>query len=178
MIFQILTDDGKLMYIKDFIEDILTHSSDEDLRNDIKDIKQIDKVMLVANKVFDAIRHSNYDGKNIDEFVQNLSTTTFPELELPINKTKLRSKIELEKFVNYINSKQYKAATEILLAINKKIMGERKSIPWVEKTKDDTLKIRVKTHDIIHQDEIYDGMAYNYFIYSYLRIATQLKALK
>jgi len=175
---EILAGDGKLKYVKDFIEDILTKSSDGNLKNEIKDIKQIDKVMLVANKIFDAIRHSNYDGKNIDVFISNLSSIRFPELNLPVNTKKLRNKVELEKFVDHINSKQYKSAIESLLEINKKIMGERESIPWIEKRKDDSLKIRVKTHDVIEQDESFDGMSYNYFIYSYLSIAKELKTLK
>jgi hypothetical protein len=169
------TYDGKIKYIKELIEDILNTSNDENLLNDIRDIEKIDLVMLVANKLFNAIRHSNYDGQSLDNFVEHISDINFPSpLTLPVRKEKLRSKVELEHFVNYLNTKQYKEAIKILLQINVNIMKERNSIPWVE-INEDILKIRVKTSDTIEKDEQFKGMEYNYFIYSYLGIATNLK---
>lgn len=168
------TEDGKLKYVMEIIEDILSTSKNEILLSDISNIKKIDKVMHVANKLFDSLRHSNYDGEHLDGFVKHISTINFPHLQLPTNKVNLRNKAELELFVNFLNTKQHKEAIKTLLKINANIMNERNSIPWIE-LKNDVLKIRVKTHSVIEKDENFNGMAYNYFIYSYLNIAKNMK---
>jgi hypothetical protein len=170
-------DDDKLINVKSFCNDILEKSDDENLKNQISDILKIDKIMKVGNRLFDTIRNSDFDGKSLESFTKEISKTNFPRLSLPRNIKNITYKDKVEKFVDAINSKTYGTALEMILSINKSVMENRDSIPWIEVEKS-KLKIRIKSHKPISDlENMQEGMEYNYFMYSYLNIAWQLKKI-
>ena len=153
---------------------INNNSIDKKLRDDIADIRKIDKVMLVVNKLFNALSHANNDGQNISQFIKHMSVLSLPNnLELPAGS--FRNKDLLVEFVANINNKNYLIALKAIFKINENVMKDRNSIPWIEVDDSGKLKIRVKTHSVLTEEEKFDGMAYNYFICSYLNIAKHLK---
>ena len=167
----------KLINVKTFCENIYNNGSDEILKNKVDDIMKIDDIMKVGNRLFDTIRNSDFDGKSLESFTKKISNIQFPHLSLPTNTKNITYKDKIEKFADAMNSKMYRVALEMILDINKSIMGNRDSIPWIEVV-NSKLKIRVKTHKPISDlENMKEGMEYNYFMYSYLNIAWQLKKI-
>lgn len=164
----------KLKNVMNFCHDIMEKSHDEDLKMKIDNILKIDLIMKIGNKLFDTVRNSDFDTKSLDDYVKEIEHIDFPKLELPSKTKNIHYLTDVTQFIAAMNNKNYKKAVTTIININKKIMQKRDSIAWVSIEKN-LLKTRVKTHKTISEVENIKGMEYNYFMYSYLNIAWQLK---
>ena len=163
-----------------FVSSIKDKTQNVDLINRLSDIESVERLLVAINNLFRYCQRKN--GAELSEVIKEISKKKYdyaklPEpkqLEVVPNKEKLKAILsDLRAIRNDLVNNNVEQAIRKILELNKDVMGDRGSSPWVEIQENKTLLVRVpdETAELLKQKELDARWDNSYFLYSYLNVA-------
>ncbi|MBL3528892.1 MAG: hypothetical protein JMN27_15075 [gamma proteobacterium endosymbiont of Lamellibrachia anaximandri] len=159
--------------ISEFIGLILKYEPSKRLAQYLHDIMDIERLLVAANNLFHYCRRK--DGEHLDEILEKLDGryhySHLPD-RLPEDSFPRREQL-LSIFSAFHNDEVKRVISEIL-QLNKEVMQQRSGAPWVEIESGKTLRVKVKSEKatLRKQEDIELQWDYDYFLGSFLNIAS------
>ena len=163
--------------IHDFITQIKDRCSGSKLIHHLAEIERVERLLVAANNIFNYCRRK--DGATVADLVSHLEQRySYGHLSETISFDSLRDVQRvalLRRLLHALRSHNQQEAVMALLELNKEVMELRGGCPWVELEKGSTLRVRVpsETATLLEQDALESKWDYDYFIASYINIASQ-----
>ena len=166
--------------IPDFISQIKVRCGGSKLMDRLAEIEKVERVLVAANNIFNYCRRK--DGTMLADLVSNLEKRySYEHLLEAFSFDYLRDVLGvqrvdlLQRLLHALRSHNHREAMMALFELNKVVMELRGGCPWVELEKGSTLRVRVpsETATLLEQDELESKWDYDYFIASYINIASQ-----
>lgn len=163
-----------------FVSSIKGKTQNADLINRLSDIESVERLLVAINNLFRYCQRKN--GAELSEVIKEISKKKYdyaklPEpkqLEVVPNKEKLKAILsDLRAIRNDLVNNNVEQAIRKILELNKDVMGDRGSSPWVEIQENKTLLVRVpgETAELLKQKELDARWDNSYFLDSYLNVA-------
>lgn len=146
----------------DWIKECYT---DDELTVKLVEIKEIDKTLWVASKVFEFCRTQK--GKMINEVATIVETSSLATIELG------QSDLKMKRFIELWNNKQFVQVIHELVNMHAEAMKSRSSAKWLT-IKDEKLNVTVGSKMRLPTSVENIHWQYNYFLHSYISIAYQV----
>ena len=165
--------------ISRFIEEIKARSNDSELEQRLIEIERIERVLVAANTIFNYCRRK--DGARIDSIAKELRRYSFRHLYENISFEDLRGFLGtrrvdiMQRFFQALKTHDQEMAVREVLDLNRLVMELRGGCPWVELENGITLRVKVASEiaELPDQDNLEKRWDYDYFIASYISIASQ-----
>lgn len=166
--------------IPDFITQIKARSNGSDLMQRLTEIEWVERVLVAANNIFNYCRRK--DGAMVAEIVSELKQHySYSHLSDSFSFEGLRDILGvqrvdiLQRLLQALRNHNQYEAVMALLELNRVVMELRGGCPWVELENGSTLRVKVpnETAALLDQGELESQWDYDYFIASYINIASQ-----
>lgn len=166
--------------IPDFITQVKARSNGSDLAQRLTEIEWVERVLVAANNIFNYCRRK--DGAMVTELVRELEQRySYSHLSENFSFESLRDFLGvqrvdiLQRLLQALRNHNQCDVVIALLELNRVVMELRGGCPWVELENGSTLRVKVpnETATLLDQDELESRWDYDYFIGSYINIASQ-----
>lgn len=166
--------------IPDFITQVKARSNGSDLMQRLTEIEWVERVLVAANNIFNYCRRK--DGAMVAEIVSELEQRySYSHLSDNFSFEGLRDVLGvqrvdiLQRLLQALRNHNQNEAVMALLELNRIVMELRGGCPWVELENGSTLRVKVpnETAALLDQAELESQWDYDYFIASYINIASQ-----
>ena len=166
--------------IPDFITQVKARSNGSDLMQRLTEIEWVERVLVAANNIFNYCRRK--DGAMVTEIVSELEQRySYSYLSESFSFEGLRDVLGvqrvdiLQRLLQALKNHNQHEAVMALLELNRIVMELRGGCPWVELENGSTLRVKVpnETAALLDQVELESQWDYDYFIASYINIASQ-----
>ncbi len=166
--------------IPDFITQVKARSNGSDLMQRLTEIEWVERVLVAANNIFNYCRRK--DGAMVTEIVSELEQRySYSHLSESFSFEGLRDVLGvqrvdiLQRLLQALRNHNQNEAVMALLELNRIVMELRGGCPWVELENGSTLRVKVpnETAALLDQAELESQWDYDYFIASYINIASQ-----
>ncbi len=166
--------------IPDFITQVKARSNGSDLMQRLTEIEWVERVLVAANNIFNYCRRK--DGAMVTEIVSELEQSySYSHLSESFSFEGLRDVLGvqrvdiLQRLLQALKNHNQHDAVMALLELNRIVMELRGGCPWVELENGSTLRVKVpnETAALLDQAELESQWDYDYFIASYINIASQ-----
>ena len=166
--------------IPDFITQVKARSNGSDLMQRLTEIEWVERVLVAANNIFNYCRRK--DGAMVAEIVSELEQRySYSHLSESFSFEGLRDVLGvqrvdiLQRLLQALKNHNQHDAVMALLELNRIVMELRGGCPWVELENGSTLRVKVpnETAALLDQAELESQWDYDYFIASYINIASQ-----
>lgn len=166
--------------IPDFISQIKALSDGSDLTQRLTEIEWVERVLVAANNIFNYCRRK--DGAMVAEIVSELEQRySYSHLSESFSFDGLRDVLGvqrvdlLQRLLQALKNYNHHETVMALLELNRIVMELRGGCPWVELENGSTLRVKVvnETAALLDQRELESQWDYDYFIASYINIASQ-----
>ncbi|GJL84049.1 MAG: hypothetical protein DHS20C01_36830 [marine bacterium B5-7] len=166
--------------IPDFITQVKARSNGSDLAQRLTEIEWVERVLVAANNIFNYCRRK--DGAMVAEIVSELEQRySYSHLSDGLSFEGLRDVLGvqrvdiLQRLLQALRNHNQYEAVMALLELNRIVMELRGGCPWVELESGSTLRVKVpnETAALLDQVELESQWDYDYFIASYINIASQ-----
>jgi len=138
---------------------------DDDLTVKLIEIKEIDKTLWVASKVFEFCRTQK--GIKIDDVASIIEKSSLATIELK------QSDLKMKRFIELWNNKQFVQVIHELVNMHAEAMENRSSVKWLS-IKGKKLNVTVGAKMSLPTSIKSIPWQYNYFLHSYISIAYQV----
>jgi hypothetical protein len=138
---------------------------DDDLTVKLLEIKEIDKTLWVASKVFEFCR-TQKDIK-IDDVAGIIEKSSLATIELK------QSDLKMKRFIELWNTKEFVQVIRELVNMHAEAMKSRSSAKWLT-IKDEKLNVIVGAKMVLPTLKESIPWQYNYFLHSYISVAYQV----
>ncbi len=144
-----------------------------ELKNKLKDIIDIERVLVTLNNIFHYTRVK--DGLELNEIVTNLENVNYNYSYLPKQLPAIdfpRKKYIENAFFNLLDGNYHKVIHK-LVELNKEVMQQRNGASWVEIESSGKIRVRIKTESfsLLKEEELQLKWDYDYFLGSFLSMA-------
>ena len=166
--------------IPDFINQIKVRCGGSDLVHHLEEIERVERLLVAANNIFNYCRRK--DGATVADLVSHLEQRySYGHLSEAFSFDSLRDVLGvqradlLRRLLHALRSNNQREAVMALLELNRVVMELRGGCPWVELENGSTLRVKVpsETATLLEQGEMESMWDYDYFIASYINIASQ-----
>lgn len=166
--------------IPDFITQVKARSNGSDLMQRLTEIEWVERVLVAANNIFNYCRRK--DGAMVTEIVSELEQRySYSHLSESFSFEGLRDVLGvqrvdiLQRLLQALKNHNQHEAVMALLELNRIVMELRGGCPWVELENGSTLRVKVpnETAALLDQAGLESQWDYDYFIASYINIASQ-----
>jgi hypothetical protein len=160
-----------------FIREIKKKTKSDVLTKSLHNIEKIERVLVISNIIFNYCRLK--DGELIENVAKVISEKyDFNYLAKSNGLSGYPYEKDLEKVRLHLIAGNVSEAIEALLSLNKKIMDGRDGAAWVSREGKGKLRVRVasETAWLPEQKKIETKWDYNYFLRSYMQIASKERA--
>ncbi len=166
--------------ISDFITQVKARGNGSDLMQRLTEIERVERILVAANNIFNYCRRK--DGARVDEIVSELGQHySYRHLSDRFSFEDLRNVLGvqrlgiLQRLLQALRNHNQYEAVKSLLELNRIVMELRGGCPWIELENDRTLRVKVpnETATLLDQGELESRWDYDYFIASYINIASQ-----
>jgi hypothetical protein len=173
-------DNSGVNGIPDFITQVKARSNGSDLMQRLTEIEWVERVLVAANNIFNYCRRK--DGAMVTEIVSELEQCySYSHLSESFSFEGLRDVLGvqrvdiLQRLLQALRNHNQYEAVMALLELNRIVMELRGGCPWVELENGSTLRVKVpnETAALLDQAELESQWDYDYFIASYINIASQ-----
>ncbi|MCP3676294.1 MAG: hypothetical protein GY721_01515 [Deltaproteobacteria bacterium] len=159
--------------IPEFIGEVLKAKPSNRLSDSLHVIMGVERLLVATNNLFHYCRRK--DGAQLTTILGTLEGryqyAHLPEI-LPEESFPRKESLQLI-LAAFQKGEMSRVLSEILM-LNKHVMQQRSGAPWVETESGDTLRVKVKSEkaDLRSQETIEQAWDYDYFIGSFLNIAS------
>lgn len=166
--------------VPDFIIQIKDRCGVSELRNRLVEIERVERLLVAANNIFNYCRRK--DGATVADLVSHLENKySYGHLSEALSFDGLRNVLGiqrvnlLQRLLHALRNHNHREAVMALLELNRVVMELRGGCPWVELENGSTLRVKVpsETATLLKQGEMESKWDYDYFIASYINIASQ-----
>ena len=181
LLTQGMAEEGSIVTgIPDFITKIKVRCGGSKLMHRLAEIERVERLLVAANNIFNYCRRK--DGATVADLVSHLEQRySYGHLSEAISFDSLRDVLGvqrvdlLRRLLHALRSHNHREAVVVLLDLNRVVMELRGGCPWVEIENGSTLRVKVpsETATLLEQDEMESMWDYDYFIASYINIASQ-----
>lgn len=155
---------------------ICEHAVDPRLISAIEDIQNIERLLVTANILFDYCRRK--DGERLDTIATTVRKTyDFAYLPEGPDLAAVPYASSLSSLREQLRSGEVLSALQTILKLHWTVMNSRGGAAWVEVQGDGKVRVRVPAEKALlpPQDQLQAIWHYDYFLHSYLRIASSLR---
>ena len=181
LLTQRMAEEGRTVTgIPDFITQIKDRCGGSKLMHCLMEIERVERLLVAANNIFNYCRGK--DGATVADLVSRLEQRySYGHLSEAISFDNLRDVLGvqrvdlLRRLLDVLRSHNHREAVVALLELNRVVMELRGGCPWVELENGSTLRVKVpsETATLVEQSEMESMWDYDYFIASYINIASQ-----
>lgn len=171
-----------LLFIKDklipddkneFIELLVEHGISRSLKKELREIQEIERVLVALNNVFHYCRSQN--GVDLVTVIHNLEKQDYNYSYLPENlsDSEFPHKDVINKALMALKAKRYSAVIVCVLELNKMVMKQRNGAPWVDLQPGKKLSVVMKneTAQLLSAEQLQTRWDYDYFLGAFLHMA-------
>jgi len=148
-----------------------------ELKTELQRIKKVERVLVALNNIFNYCRTQH--GANIDNVVKNIEKQNYDFSYLPdnLNDFEFPHKTMINSALLAIKSEDYTTVIFQVLALNKKVMKQRKGAPWVDVESGKRMNVAMKseTTTLLSIEKLQKHWDYDYFLGSFLQMAHNYK---
>lgn len=161
------------MTLERFVNEIRKRTKLDPLADCLTDIQRIERLLVAANNVFHYCRRK--DGEALSTIVQELKERyRYDHLPRDLDLSMVPRGEALGGILEAFHQNNQTQALEHILHLNRAVMEKRGGAPWVEVEEGRTLRVKVpsETAELRTQAELESAWDYDYFINSYMRVAS------
>jgi hypothetical protein len=159
----------------DFIEQVLSSNPSELLSSRLRDILDIERLLVAVNNLFHYCRR--LDGEQIDDVIKELYQKQYQFNYLPesLPGDDFPKREPLKNLLNSLRNNDMSSVLAEIFLLNKEVMQQRSGAPWVELEAGKTVRAKVKseTAELRTQQDLEQSWDYDYFLGSFFSIASQ-----
>ena len=158
--------------IDTFIHLVLENNPRSDLQRNLKDVQQIERLLVACNNLFHYCRRK--DGEKLTKIQETLNNRyTYSHLPGSLPEDPFPQKHLLASILEAFHKNDVLRAIEELISLNKDVMQRRSGAPWVELESGHKLRVKIKSEraELAEQIVIEKRWDYDYFLGSFLQIA-------
>jgi hypothetical protein len=160
--------------IEEFIKLVLADKPSGRLAQYLHEITDTERVLVAVNNLFHYCRRK--DGESVEELLKTLDGRYhYPHLPETLPIDNFPHKEHLSSILAAFRSNEMPRLIDEILQLNKVVMQQRSGAPWVEVEPGNTLRVKVKSEkaELGSQQEIEQRWDYDYFLGSFMNIASQ-----
>jgi hypothetical protein len=157
-----------------FIQQVKGHTNNTQLKQGLADIESVERILVAANNLFHYCRRK--DGQPLEDILDTLAQRySYVHLPTYIDLSGVPRADLILTIRNALQANDTAEAIRKVLELNRVVMAQRGGAPWVELESDNTLRVRVQseTAALRDQNELESGWDYEYFLTSFIRIASK-----
>jgi hypothetical protein len=159
-----------------FISLVRQRSQNAMLIERLDSIQAVERVLVAANNLFHFCRQK--DGESLESVLKSLDDRySYNHLPIDPDLTNVPKASYLLTINSALRNNDTTLAIKTIFELNKIVMEQRSGAPWVELESSQKIRVRVptETYSLISQEQLETDWDYEYFISSFLRIASQAK---
>ena len=160
--------------LADFIVLVKRQSSNQVLIQRLEDIEAVERILVAANNLFNYCRQQ--EGESLRSVLKGIGDRYhYTHLPADLDLSSVPRGTLLQSINVALRNDDTAAAIGHILELNKIVMEQRSGAPWVEVESSRKLRVRVptETYELRSQQALESEWDYEYFISSFLRIASQ-----
>lgn len=165
--------------LTEFIQQIKQRTSNAQLNTRLDDIEAIERLLVAANNLFHYCRQE--DGESLHNVLDKVGDRyRYNHLPAVLDFSAVPRGGLLSSINTALRSNDTATAIRHIFELNKVVMEQRSGAPWVEIEASGKLRVRVPTegYSLRTQEQLEVKWDYDYFISSFLRIASQAQGAK
>ena len=171
---QALVDSGvPVRDVPGFIRQVKRKTKEPELVQRLAVIESVERLLVAANNVFHYCRRK--DGASVESVLEALSGRySYAHLPDTLDLTSVPRADLLTRILHDLRADKVRDALVDILELNRVVMEQRGGAPWVEMEEGDTLRVRVQseTAELRDQNDLETGWDYDYFLNSFIRMAS------
>lgn len=159
--------------ILEFVEGVLASHPSKQLSQRLRHILDVERVLVAANNVFHYCRRK--DGERLSVIIDTLKDRyQYDYLPADLPGEAFPHRDQLVSLLDALRNNNMRRLIEELCLLNKEVMQQRSGAPWVELESSQTLRVKVgsETAQLMEQKALENEWDYDYFLGSYLAIAS------
>jgi hypothetical protein len=164
----------KVDSLDEFIQLVKRQSSNQVLIDRLQNIEAVERILVAANNLFNYCRQQ--EGESLRSVLKGIGDRyQYQHLPADLDLTAVPRGSLLQLINVALRNNDTAAAIKHILELNKVVMEQRSGAPWVEVEPSRKLRVRVptETYALRSQQALEADWDYEYFISSFLRIASQ-----
>jgi hypothetical protein len=164
----------KVDSLADFIVLVKRQASNPVLVSRLEDIEAVERILVAANNLFNYCRRQ--EGESLDSVLNEIGDRYhYGHLPERIDLSGVPRGALLQSINLALHNNDTAAAIGHILELNKLVMEQRSGAPWVEVEPSKIFRVRVpsETYSLRNQQELESNWDYEYFISSFLQIASR-----
>jgi hypothetical protein len=157
-----------------FIQQVKKDASNDQLTTRLDEIEAVERLLVAANNLFHYCRQK--DGASFHSVLAEVGNRyRYDHLPADLDLSAVPRGTSLLAINTALRNNDVATAIKHIFELNKLVMAQRSGAPWVELESSGNLRVRVptETYALRSQEELESEWDYDYFIRSFLRIASQ-----
>ena len=163
----------KVDSLVEFIQLVKRQSSNQELIHRLQDIEAVERILVAANNLFNYCRQQ--EGESLRSVLKGIGDRYhYQHLPADLDLSTVPRGSLLQAINVALRNNDTAAAIEHILELNKVVMEQRSGAPWVEVEPSRKFRVRVpmENYALRSQQSLETDWDYEYFISSFLRIAS------
>ncbi|WP_205619994.1 hypothetical protein [Dasania marina] len=170
---------AKVDSLTDFIALVKRESGNQVLIQRLQAIEAVERILVAANNLFNYCRQQ--EGESLRSVLNEIGDRYhYAHLPADLDLSSVPRGAMLQSINVALRNNDTAAAIGHILELNKVVMAQRSGAPWVEVEPSRKLRVRVptETYALRSQQALETEWDYEYFISSFLRIASQAQGVQ
>lgn len=171
---QTLADsNARVRGIEEFIQQVKRKTKEPELKRRLTEIEQVERLLVAINNIFQYCRRK--DGETVKTIQSELSKRyNYEHLPEAMDFSQVPHGDLLSAILQSLRDGDTGNALNQILELNRVVMEQRGGASWVEIEQGNTLRVRVQSElaELRNQAELEQDWDYDYFIGSFIRIAS------